>query len=68
MKLDRKSHMVLLEEIARIKAGGAIADIEPQPRAIIEELTGWKYEQCWGNNPLGQTVPPEKLTELTSEK
>lgn len=68
MKLDRKSHMVLLEEIARIKSGGAIADIAPGPRATIEELTGWKYEQCWGNNPLGQKAPTEELTALVSGK
>ncbi|WJV63263.1 MFS transporter [Pectobacteriaceae bacterium CE70] len=57
MKLDRKNHAILLEEIARIKAGGAIADIPAEARVVAEELTGWKYEQCWGNNPLG--VQPE---------
>lgn len=54
MKLDRKNHAVLLEEIARIKAGGKIADVPPHARAVAEELTGWKYEQCWGNNNLAQ--------------
>lgn len=54
MKLDRKNHAVLLEEIARIKAGGKIADVPAHARAIAEELTGWKYEQCWGNNNLAQ--------------
>ena len=53
MKLDRKNHAVLLEEIARIKAGGRIEDVAPEARAIVEELTGWPYEQCWGCNPLG---------------
>ncbi len=52
MKLDRKNHAVLLQEIARIKAGGRIADAPPEARAVAEELTGWKYEQCWGNNKL----------------
>lgn len=57
MKLDRKSHAILLEEIARIKAGGAIADVPAHARAVAEELTGWKYEQCWGNNLLAQKEP-----------
>ncbi len=52
MKLDRQNHAVLLAEIDRIKAGGRIADAPPEARAVAEELTGWKYEQCWGNNPL----------------
>ena len=52
MKLDRANHAILLEEIARIKAGGNIADVPPHARAVAEELTGWKYEQCWGNNAL----------------
>lgn len=52
MKLDRGNHAILLEEIARIKAGGSIADVPPHARAVAEELTGWKYEQCWGNNAL----------------
>lgn len=52
MTLDRKSHAVLLEEIARIKAGGSIADAPAHARAVAEELTGWPYAQCWGNNRL----------------
>lgn len=55
MKLDRKNHAVLLEEIARIRAGGKIADIPAHARAVAEELTGWKYEHCWGNNSLATT-------------
>lgn len=67
MKLDRKNHSILLEEIERIKNGGAMADIPAHARAVAEELTGWKYEQCWGNNPLGvkasPTVIPKPVTE-----
>ncbi len=68
MKLDRENHAILLEEIARIKAGGAIADVPVHARAVAEELTGWKYEQCWGNNPLG--VQPEAVAPqvATSER
>lgn len=67
MKLDRKNHKILLEEIDRIKSGGAMADIPAHARAVAEELTGWKYEQCWGNNPLGMkessNVIPKPVTE-----
>jgi oligogalacturonide transporter len=67
MRLDRKNHMILLQEIARIKAGGAIADVPAEARAVAEELTGWKYEQCWGNNPLGlQPTEPEPVIATSS--
>lgn len=57
MKLDRANHAVLLEEIARIKAGGRIADVPAHARAVAEALTGWKYEQCWGNNGSRHSPP-----------
>jgi oligogalacturonide transporter len=66
MKLDRKNHMILLEEIARIKAGGEIGDISPASRAVVEELTGWKYEHCWGNNPLGELAESKKTLQAES--
>ena len=34
MKLDRKNHAILLQEIARIKAGGRIADAPAEARAV----------------------------------
>lgn len=64
MKLDRKNHVILLEEIERIKAGGAIADIPAHARVIAEELTGWKYEQCWGNNPAAKLIQLNKEQKL----
>ncbi len=45
-----------------------MADIPAHARAVAEELTGWKYEQCWGNNPLGvkesPTVIPNRLLKV----
>lgn len=66
MTLDRKNHAILLEEIERIKAGGAVSDVPAHARAVAEELTGWKYEQCWGNNPLGKLTSEEVLQKVTS--
>lgn len=56
MKLNRKTHMVVLEEVARIKAGGKISDIKPEVRAVIENLVGYRYEECWGNNKVCQKM------------
>lgn len=52
MKLDRKAHLVVLQEVARIKAGGKIADIAPDVRLVVEDLVGHRYEECWGNSRL----------------
>lgn len=48
--------MVVLEEVARIKAGGKISDIKPEVRAVIENLVGYRYEECWGNNKVCQKM------------
>ncbi len=64
MKLDRKNHLILLAEIARIKAGGTIADVPAHARAVAEELTGWKYEECWGNNPVAKLFQNEEAAQL----
>lgn len=47
MKLDKKTDAVLLKEIDRLKNGGKKADVEPETKKIVEQLTGIKYEKCW---------------------
>lgn len=66
MTLDRANHLILLAEIERIKAGGAIADIPAHARVVAEELTGWKYEQCWGNNPAAKLFESDEAKQLKS--
>jgi oligogalacturonide transporter len=46
-RLNSETHAVLMEEIERFKTD---PDSAPTPgnRAIVEDLTGWKYEQLWG--------------------
>ena len=39
MKLDRKAHLVVLQEVAD-KSGGKISDIAPDVRVIVEDLVG----------------------------
>lgn len=49
-KLTKENHKLLIDEVNRVKAGGSKADVTPEAKAAIEELTGWKYDQCFGNN------------------
>src|SRR4051812_34315960 len=44
-RLNRDTHAVLMQEIGRFKSGGQAA---PGNRAVVEDLTGWKYEDLWG--------------------
>lgn len=53
LKLDHKSHKILIEELNRIKNGGRKEDVTAQTKQVIEELTGFKYENCFGNNSVG---------------
>lgn len=52
MKLNRETHLVVLNEVARIKQGGRIADVTPETRAVMENLIGYRYEECWGNSAV----------------
>lgn len=50
LKLTAQNHKILVDEVNRIKAGGDKAAVTVEARQAIEELTGWKYEKCFGNN------------------
>ena len=50
-RLDPGSHAVLMDEIERLRAG-AVRPASPESGAIVEDLSGWHYEQLWGRNPV----------------
>ncbi len=50
---NQKSHKVVLAEVKRIHEGGRIEDVTPENKKICEELSGYKYEDCFGNNNVG---------------
>lgn len=52
-KISDESHSILKKEIERIKNGGLKSDVDNITRSTVEALTGWKYENLWGNNPVG---------------
>jgi oligogalacturonide transporter len=59
-RLNSATHDVLMAEIDRLKSGDTTAPT-PETRAIVEDLTGWKYEQLWGNNPVGRVQLKEQI-------
>jgi oligogalacturonide transporter len=60
-KLDRDTHAVLMREIVRFKQ-------EPDPvpdaesRRIVEDLTGWRYEELWGRPRKSDAQPDAAAT------
>lgn len=48
--LNQKTHKVLHDEIDRLQAGGSKADVDPDTKALVENLTGYKYDQIWNRN------------------
>ena len=50
-RLNARTHDVLMAEIDRLRAGETQPS-SPEAQAIVEDLSGWKYDQLWGNNKV----------------
>jgi oligogalacturonide transporter len=46
-KLNGETHEILMTEIDRFKTQPGTLP-SPENRAVVEDLTGWKYEELWG--------------------
>lgn len=46
-KLNKQTHQVIVDEINRLKAGGSKADVTPNTRKVVEDLTGVSYDKVW---------------------
>ena len=46
-RLNARTHAVLVQEVERLR-GGATEPSSPEAKAVVEDLTGWRYEQLWG--------------------
>ncbi|HAM7106028.1 TPA: MFS transporter, partial [Escherichia coli] len=53
MKLDKASHAEITKELERLKKGGRKEDATPEIRKLVKQLTGYEYDQCFGNNNVG---------------
>ena len=56
-RLNADTHAVLMEEIDRFKAG-ATTPPTASNRAVVEDLTGWNYDDLWGR---GRRVPVRSI-------
>jgi oligogalacturonide transporter len=47
-RLNASTHAVLLHEVERLRHGATEAESD-ENRQIVEDLTGWSYDQLWGH-------------------
>lgn len=62
-RLNAHTHAVLMAEIDRFHAGERTPS-SPAAKAVVEDLTGWRYEQLWGAGrgaaaPAGTRTGPD---------
>lgn len=53
MHVDRTTLKILNDETKRRHNGGKPEDVDPKTKAVVEDLTGFDYEHCYGNNNVG---------------
>ncbi len=54
-RLNRFTHEVLMSEIDRFKTQPG-TEPSPENRRIVEDLTGWRYEDLWGKSVSTQQI------------
>ncbi|MDE0948372.1 MAG: MFS transporter, partial [Sphingobium sp.] len=52
-RLSPATHDVLMTEIEHLR-GGAQTPTSPEAGRIVEDLSGWRYDQLWGRNPVAR--------------
>lgn len=50
-RLDPTTHAVLMDEIERLRAGER-TPASPAAQGVVENLSGWRYDQLWGRNDV----------------
>lgn len=63
--LNKRTHKIFVDEVDRLKAHGAKQDVEPETRRIVEDLTGYRYEDLWRETPTPAIKGVESATTLS---
>jgi oligogalacturonide transporter len=46
-KLNKETHLILVKEIDRLKNNGSKLDVDLKTKEVVEDLTGYRYEDVW---------------------
>ncbi|VDR27094.1 glucuronide transporter [Raoultella terrigena] len=55
--LNKQTHKIFVDEVDRLKANGLKHDVTPEARRIVEDLTGYDYDQLWCDIPAEKRRP-----------
>ena len=50
-RLGPVTHAMLMEEIEHLRTG-ATEPTDAAHKAVVEDLSGWRYDQLWGRNSV----------------
>lgn len=53
LNIDKDTCEVLIGEVARVRGGGLMADVDPKVKQVCESLTGVPYKKCFAHNKIG---------------
>lgn len=51
-KLNKETHQMLIGEVERLKNGGSKDDVDLKTKEVVENLTGYKYEDVWNEDSI----------------
>ncbi|GAL59577.1 glucuronide transporter [Pseudescherichia vulneris NBRC 102420] len=63
--LNKRTHKIFVDEVDRLKAHGAKADVTPETRKIVEDLTGYSYEALWCDPDVKPLKTVRSVTTLS---
>jgi len=63
-RLSPATHAVLMREIEHLRSG-ARTPTSAEAQAVVEDLSGWHYDQLWGRNPLVEQEGANRDAGLT---
>ena len=52
-RLNKRTHKIFVDEVERLKAKGSKHDVTPEARHIVEDLTGYSYDDLWNEPQQG---------------
>jgi len=56
--LNKRTHRIFVEELDRLKANGLKQNVTPETRAIVEDLTGYRYDDLWTEGTVNSPKAP----------
>ncbi|MFV0576453.1 MAG: MFS transporter [Vibrio sp.] len=60
-KLTKENHATIVQEVERLKEGGSKVNVDAHTAEVVEDLTGWSYDSCWGEK---KRTKAEKFTKV----